>query len=261
MQAAKTILRHLLPTLSIGFFYKRGKDSILIGFSNSEWAGCMDDRRSTRAYLFKLGTTPISWSTKKLPTVSPSSTESIYRALMEATIEAIWLGRLLKEQGFGQTSATPIYCDNQGSIRLTRNPLFHSRTKYFAREMVDNHTITVAFVKTTDRAADIRTKSQGKTKFHGCKNLLGLCTSTSLTKNPEEKHVPPEMKRNFSVKHNHIHTPDACTLPMSNKFQAQNHDERRSIWEGRPLEDTTGLPLWKSSREQIKKILVHTANP
>jgi hypothetical protein len=164
----------------MGLLYKKGEASTLTGFSDADWAGCIDDKRSTGAYLFKLGSTPITWCSRKQPTVALSSTESEYRALMEATKESMWLRRILKELGFRQQQATIIYCDNQGSIKLTKNPLFHTRTKHFevhfhfTREKVLAGTISVQFVPTNQQAADILTKSLGRIKFVGCRKLLGL---------------------------------------------------------------------------------------
>jgi hypothetical protein len=180
LQAVKSILRHLNATVSTGLLYKKGEASILTGFSDANWAGCNDDRRSIGAYLFKLGSIPITWCSRKQPTVSSSSTERKYRALMEATKESMWLRRTLKELGFRQKEATTIYCNNQGSIKLTKNPLFHARTKHFevyfhfTREKVNAGTISVQIVPTNKEAADILTKSLGRIKFAGCRELLGL---------------------------------------------------------------------------------------
>jgi hypothetical protein len=180
LQAVKSILRHIKAIVSMGLLYKKGEASTLTGFSDADWAGCIDDKRSTGAYLFKLGSTPITWCSRKQPTVVPSSTKSEYRALMKATKESMWLRRILKELGFRQQQTTIIYCDNQGSIKLTKNPLFHARTKHFevhfhfTREKVLACTISVQFVPTNQQAADILTKSLGRIKFAGCRKLLGL---------------------------------------------------------------------------------------
>jgi hypothetical protein len=101
---------------------------------------------------------------------------------LEATKESIWLRQLFKELGFWQKQATPIHCDNQGSIKLTKNPLLHSRTKHFdvsfhfRKKQADVGTISVKFVATNQQVADILTKSLDRIKFASYINLLGLVT-------------------------------------------------------------------------------------
>jgi len=71
----------------------------LTGYSDSDWAGNLDDRRSTTGYAFSIGSEVVSWSSKKQPTVSLSSTEAEYKALCAATCEVVWLRRLLQDVG------------------------------------------------------------------------------------------------------------------------------------------------------------------
>lgn len=104
--AVKRILRYLLGTVTSGLLFQRNSDSVLHGytdstfnvlnaFSDSDWAGCPDDRRSTGGYAIYLGCNLVSWSARKQKTVSRSSTESEYKALADTVAELTWLQTLL----------------------------------------------------------------------------------------------------------------------------------------------------------------------
>lgn len=125
--AVKQVLRYLQGTRSTGI--QLGGNLTLIGWSDANWGGDIHTRRSATGYIFKLGLGPVSWNSKRQPTVALSSCEAEYMALSAATQEALWLRSLL--QGLGlQQRATLIYEDNQGAIELTKNFKNHSRTKH-----------------------------------------------------------------------------------------------------------------------------------
>ena len=102
----------------------------MAGYFDFDLEGNPDDRKSTSGYAFNIGSGVISWSSKKQPTVSLSSTEAEYKALTSATCEAIWLRRILEDVGTQQKQATRIECDNQSSIKLAYNPVYHARSKH-----------------------------------------------------------------------------------------------------------------------------------
>ena len=77
-----------------------------------------------------MGSATISWSSKKQATVALSSTEAEYRAASIATCEEVWLRRLIADLGEYIDGAVAIWCDNMSSIQLTKNPVFHARTKH-----------------------------------------------------------------------------------------------------------------------------------
>ena len=123
--ATKAILSYLKGTLDYGIKYTDAFDVELTGYSDSDWAGNPDDRRSTTGYAFGIGSGVVSWSSKKQLTVSLSSTEAEYKALCATTCEAAWLKRLLQDVGNEQNEPTMIKCDNQSSIKLANNLIFH----------------------------------------------------------------------------------------------------------------------------------------
>jgi protein associated with RNAse G/E len=178
--AAKGVLRYLKGTIDYGIKYTDSFDVELTGYSDSDWAGNSDDRRSTTGYAFGIGSRIVSWSSKKQPTVSLSSIEAEYKALCEATCEVVWLRRLLQDVGEEQRKATIIKCDNQSSIKLAKNQVYHSRTKHvdtqfhFVRENMQSNDIALMYCNTSENVVDIFTKPLGKIKFELFREMLGV---------------------------------------------------------------------------------------
>ena len=129
-QACKRVLRYLKGSLATGLHLQPVKDQCLIAFSDADWAGSIDDRRSTSGYCIFLGPNLISWSSKKQHVVARSSTESEYRALAHAAAEITWLQSLLTELPVPQHSCPIIWCDNLGAASLASNLVVHARTKH-----------------------------------------------------------------------------------------------------------------------------------
>eukprot|EP00253_Pinus_taeda_P005509 PITA_05509 len=128
--AANCVLMYLSGTCNYGLLYTDISDVTLAGYSDSDWVGNLDDRRSITGYAFSIGSGVISWSSKKQSTVALSSCEAEYQALSAATCEAIWLRRLLSDADESQKEATSIKTDNQSTIKLAYNPIFHKNTKH-----------------------------------------------------------------------------------------------------------------------------------
>ena len=171
--AAKRILRYVKGTMDPGLFFGPQRQPVrLSAYSDADWAGCPDSRRSTSGYLIYLGTTLVSWCSKKQPTVARSSAESEYRSLAHASAETTWLGFLLYELGVKIQFPIVLYCDNLSATYMASNPVFHARTKHieldyhFVREKVALGSHQVHFVPSVDQPADLLTKPLHRQRHH-----------------------------------------------------------------------------------------------
>jgi Reverse transcriptase (RNA-dependent DNA polymerase) len=132
MHSAKRVLRYLQGTSTLGITY-RPPPLRLQGYSDSDWAGDMDTRRSTTGYVVMLNNGAIAWKSRRQPTVALSTMESEYMALTEATMELKWVRTLLAGLGYSNGKSddpTNLFSDNQGAIALAKNPVSHSRAKH-----------------------------------------------------------------------------------------------------------------------------------
>ncbi|KAK3006483.1 hypothetical protein RJ639_016084 [Escallonia herrerae] len=180
LNAAKRILHYVKGTLEYGLRYKKSDSFILSGFVDADWAGDVNDRRSTTGYCFGTGSAAISWCSKKQQNVTLSSTEAEYAAATMATQECVWLKRLISDIYAKVEYVIPIHCDNESAIKLAENPVFHARTKHievqhhFVREKVLGQEITLEKVRIGDQVADIFTKALTKEKFEMFRDALGV---------------------------------------------------------------------------------------
>lgn len=169
--AAKRILKYLKTTKNYGIVLNGMKQSELHGYADANWAADLDTRRSTTGYLFMLNNSLISWKSQRQATVATSSTESEYMSLYSAVQEMVWLRRLLTELSYFKSGPTTIYQDNQGCIALSKNPVFHSRTKHidikfhFLREKIKSGELDVPYLPTEQMLADALTKDLPRPKF------------------------------------------------------------------------------------------------
>lgn len=158
------ILQYIKGTLGQGLFYLTDDDLTLKGFADADYASCPDSRKSTTGFAMFLGSSIISWCSKKQDTVSRSSAESEYRALALASCEMIWLKSLLSDLRVDLVSPPVLYSDSQSAIYIATNPVFHERIKHIevdchtVREKIDKWIIKLLHVKCADQVADILTK-------------------------------------------------------------------------------------------------------
>ena len=178
--AAKPIVRYVKGTLSIGLDFSKSSSNLVSAFSDSDWARCLDDRRSTGGFANFLAQNLISWCARKQATISRSSIEAEYKALVNATAEIIWVQSMLKELGIKNTPAPCLWCDNLGATYLSANPVFHARTKHieidfhFVRERVAQKQLDIRFIHSKDQLADGFTKALPVRSFENFKHNLNL---------------------------------------------------------------------------------------
>lgn len=177
-QAVKRILRYLQNTISFGLRITQNSDHSLNGFSDADWGGDRDDRRSVGAYCIFHGQNLISWSCKQQQTVARSSTESEYKSLSNTAAEIQWLKSVLRDLNLPLPVCPTLWCDNIGATYLSSNPVFHARTKHieidfhYVRDQVLQKKIQVAFVSTKDQLADALTKPLASARFASLRDNL-----------------------------------------------------------------------------------------
>ncbi|KAM0002129.1 putative RNA-directed DNA polymerase [Helianthus debilis subsp. tardiflorus] len=179
-RAVKRLLRYVKGTISFGLSYSRSHPPDIVGYSDADWARCLDTRRSTYGYSIFLGGNLVSWSAKKQPTVSRSSCESEYRAMANTAAELVWITHLLRELHALPPTRPTLLCDNKSALFMTQNPVSHKRAKHidldyhFIRELVNSGKLYTKFVPTNLQVADIFTKSLPRAQFVVFRDMLRL---------------------------------------------------------------------------------------
>ena len=179
-KAIKRILRYIQGTKSQGLFYSSTAEYKLLRYSDSDWCGDVDDRKSTTGYMFFMGDTAFTWYSKKQPIVSLSTCEAEYVAASCCVCHAIWLRRLLSELNCPQQKSTEVRIDNKSAIELAKNPVHHERSKHidvrfhFIREHVKEKNVHLCHVASRDQIADVLTKPLSRNLFDAYKRLMGM---------------------------------------------------------------------------------------
>ena len=152
----------------------------LQAYADADWAGDPLDRRSTSGYVVFLGSTPITWVSKKQCTVSRSFIEAEYRNLASPTAEVFWIRMVLKDLGIFIPNPPLLWCDNLSTLALASNPVFHAHTKHievdyhFVREKAVCRVVVVKFISTTDQLTDILIKGLPSSSFSYLRDNLLL---------------------------------------------------------------------------------------
>ncbi|CAL2257492.1 unnamed protein product [Prunus armeniaca] len=159
-------------------FLKDEGDIQLLVYSDSDWAGDPNTRRSTTGYVVYLGNNPIPWQSRKQNYVSRSSTYAEYKALANSAYEFSWIRQILKDMHLFLAAPPILQCDNLSALALSSNPVFHSRIKHldtdfhFVRERVQHGDIHVQYVPTQEQVANMLTKGLHSPVFlQHCSNL------------------------------------------------------------------------------------------
>ncbi|KAM6543936.1 hypothetical protein CsatB_008383 [Cannabis sativa] len=178
--ATKWILRYLRGTMDVGLIYGKGSEHTnVVGYVDSDYAGDLDTRKSQTGYAFQLNQCTISWKSNLQSVVALSTTEAEYIACTEAVKEALWLKGITREMGIDQRSIQ-VMCDSQSALHLSKNQVFHERTKHidirlhFIRDILASDRVKLIKVSTDDNDADMLTKSLSATKFDHCLKLLNI---------------------------------------------------------------------------------------
>ncbi|WVZ25126.1 hypothetical protein V8G54_003670 [Vigna mungo] len=171
-EALKWMLRYIRGSLGTGLSFQNNFQGggYIEGFVDSDFAGCMDTRKSRSGYVFTLFGTAVSWRSTLQSVVALSTTEAEYYALAEGVKEALWLKGLVRELGFDQKSVC-VHCDSQSAIHLANHQIYHSRTKHidvklhFVRSIVESGDVQICKIASEENPADMLTKPLAKERF------------------------------------------------------------------------------------------------
>jgi hypothetical protein len=122
-------MRYLKYSPNIGLWYPKGSQFELVGFSNSDYAGCKVDRKSTSGGCQFLGRSLVSWSSKKKNSLALSTAEAKYILTRSCCAQLLWMKQTLLDYGV-KFKEVPLLCDNESAIKIANNPVQHSRTKH-----------------------------------------------------------------------------------------------------------------------------------
>jgi hypothetical protein len=110
--ATKHVMRYLKGTIDYGLSYDGDHNFTLSGYTDSDWEESVVDRKNTSGCCFSLGSSMISWQSRKQSSISLSTAKAEYIAACSASCEAIWLRKLLTDLFDLEMEATMILCDN-----------------------------------------------------------------------------------------------------------------------------------------------------
>lgn len=178
----KRVFRYLQGTRENGITYTKSPTNTihLLGYSDSDWAGCKLDRKSTSGYVFCVSGGAVSWKSKKQTVVTTSTAEAEYMALGSAAQECVWLGRILNFAIADRSEIPSLLVDNQGSIRMAKNDISGNRTKHIdikyhlVRDLLRENHFALKYCASAEMTADIFTKPLDKTLYERFRAKMGL---------------------------------------------------------------------------------------
>ena len=185
ISAVKRILRYLKHTPSIGLWYPKGASFTLLGYSDSDFAGCRVDRKSTSGGCHLLGRSLVSWSSKKQNSVALSTAEAEYIAAGACCAQILYMKQSLLDYGV-VLDRIPLLCDNESAVKIANNPVQHSRTKHidirhhFLRDHVARNDILLCGVRSEDQLADIFTKPLDESTFCRLRSELNILDASNV---------------------------------------------------------------------------------
>ena len=177
----KQILRYVKGTMHYGLVYCSGGGAERItGYTDSDLAGDLDDRKSTGGMAFYVNECLVTWNSQKQKTVALSSCEAEFIAATAAVCQTLWLRSLLSELVGEEPKPVRMLVDNKSAIALMKNPVFHGRSKHidtwfhFIRECVEEGKIMVDFIRREEQRADPLTKALPAVKLATMRHLIGV---------------------------------------------------------------------------------------
>ncbi|GAA0152490.1 hypothetical protein LIER_10960 [Lithospermum erythrorhizon] len=188
MQIAKRALRYVKGTTQLGIYYQRtaGMKGELLTYTDSNYAGDLDYRRSTSGYAFIFSSGAVAWSSKKQPIVTLSTIEAEFVVAAFCTCQALWMKRVLEDLGYNILNCIGIKCDNSSTIKISKNPIMHGKSKHidvrfhFLRDLSKEGRIELQHCGTSDQVADIMTKHLKLEAFLKLRTMLEMKNITKV---------------------------------------------------------------------------------
>ena len=168
-------------------------DSKMVGYIDSDYAGDIDDRKSTSGSIFMMSSGAICWSSKKQPIVTLSTTEAEFVAAVACSCQAIWLRKMLEILNQKQSGTTVIYCDNMLTIKLSKNSVLHGRSKHidarfhFLRDLCKEDIIELNFCRSDKQIADLFTTPLKQPLFEKLRRKMRMCRIQDVYQENEVK--------------------------------------------------------------------------
>ena len=186
LKAARHVLRYLKGTRNFATTYGRSNDLTIRGFTDADWGGDKNDRRSHTGYVFSVNNGPVSWTSRKQTTVATSTTEAEYMALSDGTREAIARSIFFKEL-MVEIPTPLILSDSNGALTIAEEPTNHQRTKHidiryhFIRHAIRENKVNVNYVPSKDNPADILTKSLSASLHQRALSIMQLSDTSNTS--------------------------------------------------------------------------------
>jgi len=185
LQAVKRIFKYLQGTKNYGLWYPRDTDLTLHAYTDVDWPGSVDDRKSTSGGAFFMGPRLVSWFSKKQSSIALSTTEAEYVAAASCCTQLLWMMQTLQDMQITCTPPISMLCDNTSAISISKNPVMHSKSNHipikyhFLREQVLEQKVKLEYVPSKEHVADILTKPLPKETFEYLRQKLGVVDASS----------------------------------------------------------------------------------
>src|SRR3984885_12829257 len=185
LQAVKRIFKYLQGTQNYGLWYPRDTDLTLHAYTDADWAGSVDDRKSTSGGAFFMGSRLDSWFSKKQSSVALSTAEAEYVAASSCCTQLLWMMQTLQDFQITCTPPISILCDKTSAISISKNPVMHSKTKHipikyhFLREQVLEQKVKLEHVTSKEKVVDILTDPLSREAFEYLRHKLGIVDASS----------------------------------------------------------------------------------
>ena len=180
LRVVHRILQYLKGSPGRGVLFEKGESMILEAYTDADYAGSLDDRRSTSRYYTHLGGNLVTWRSKKQNVLARSSAESEFRYMATGICKLLWLKIILDDLKIKWERPMSLYYDNKSAISFAHNHVQHDRTKHievdrhFIKEKLESGLICTPFVSSKDQLAYVLTKGLPSTVFWDIICKLGM---------------------------------------------------------------------------------------